>query len=287
MTRTLVVVAVAAVVVAVGVVIAVTLIGPKKADQAVVPSAPQGGGAESTVATTTPAGDQGSGSARAPSPDTRSRTTKRPAETPRSTGGTAPTPPVETATTSANLESFVSGLNQEQEQKLWQLLSRRQMERARRQAQYSLPSEWRVQALNWQKQPELKLNEGQQQQINGVKEALKPRLEAALREVWARNDQISEELQQISAAQATAGDPELAAYKKEQMERLYREMSELNQRAMELKKPFDDEFVSSVTGLLTPEQVKSIESVGKGYGERGQVGGGPGGGAQWTGRGNP
>jgi hypothetical protein len=159
-------------------------------------------------------------------------------------------------------EAIVKSLTLDQEQKLYQLLAKRQMERMQREMKYQLPSQWKLQMLAYQRGGELKLSDSQQKQVDAIKEGLKPRMDALLADNWARMDELNN---QLRAAWGGAKTPEERTAARQQTEELYKELNQLREAADQVKRQLDQEFAASLRGVLTAEQNQAIDSMNAGF----------------------
>ena len=175
-------------------------------------------------------------------------------------------PAAEAPKAETDLDGFVKSLTPEQEQKLQMLLSQRMMKRYREQQRYQMPADGRLMMLGY-RGGEYKITEAQQQQINTIKDGLKPRLDAQLAGNWSRTDELYNAMfaKQQVVQSTTASDADKAAAKQE-LGQVQRELGELNQQAYQVRQSMDGEYMSAVQAVLSPQQLQAVNDMGKGGG---------------------
>ena len=164
---------------------------------------------------------------------------------------------------------LLDSLSPEVQDELMRQMRDRQMARFREQRKYQLPSSWRIQALNFRggRDPALKLNDAQQQQLAAVNELMKPKIEAALSDYWAKEEQLR---QQMDAVQA--------AGRADEAEALRLQLRDTRTQMDAARNDLDKDYRQMLTSVLTPEQLKALDATPQfGDGNRGP-GGGPAGG---------
>ena len=73
--------------------------------------------------------------------------------------------------------------------------------RMRQDIKYRLPSTYKLQRLSRAADADLRLTDHQKEQINRLNEAMKPKIDEALKDVWARRKKVQEDLQVAIADQ--------------------------------------------------------------------------------------
>lgn len=254
MQRMLITIAVAVTVLAVGAVMAVTIMNRDNQPAATTADEQPGGPGTARRAANTPtepvADTRGAGAAKVD-------TAKSPGDQTVDTA-TKPTEPVdETKATEvgdnedvkARIATLVNSLSEEEERELLRQLGQRRAEKWMETQKYSLPTDFRLRGLRWQNKGQLKLSDAQQQQVTQFGEVMKPRIEAALQNVWAREAELRE---QANTLREEGREDEMRA--------VFEQLGELNRQSNDIKQELDTEFRAMLGQILTAEQMEVINS---------------------------
>jgi len=274
MSRFLIIVAVAVVSLAVGVVITVAVVGTGERS---APPAPKI--VTPAPAVTSPVDTEET--APAPTPRRRPRTPSvETAETPDAPDATAPASPQvadlpdddQTA-----LREMVTNMTDQERQTLMRELMRRRGQEMMERRKYDLPSDRRLGRLTRTRDEALRLTEAQQLQINTLRETYKPQLDTLMADTWQKQADLREQ------ATTLMGEGQ-----RDEAREIWNQLRELDQQADQIKAPIDTQYKASLAAILTPEQVAAMaQESDRGRGDRGpgrrSFGGRPGG----TGGGNP
>jgi hypothetical protein len=171
-------------------------------------------------------------------------------------------------------EALVKGLSGDQEEKLTRLLNERAMKRMMEEAKYRTASSWRIDMLSRQGKPELRLSDAQKQQLKQAREALKPRMDAALGSYWTRSDELTKAISENFKGGAMT--PEQVTQIQEKNQPLYAELNLIRQQTVPLQQQLDQEFLAAANTILTPEQQKAVTEMGQGWTWSGSAAGGGG-----------
>jgi hypothetical protein len=98
----------------------------------------------------------------------------------------------------------------------------------------------------------------QQAQIDKLKEALKPQLEAQLADVWAKQEDVAKQLDAARKDLRTAED-----YQKfnQDNQALLQQEKDLLKQADDLSQPIDSQYAAAVRSILTTDQQQQFDNV--------------------------
>ena len=175
----------------------------------------------------------------------------RPAAEPAKAVSVAPeaAPATEVASAEAKVGKILDSLSDEEMQALGAEMGRRQMRKWQDQVKYQLPSSMKLQMLQWQNRGANKLDDAQRARIKQIEEGLRPRVEAALQGYWDQQEALS---QQLAAAQSGGRNEETKV--------LFEQIGQVHQQIAAAKGDLDKEYQGLLRGVLTPEQAEIMES---------------------------
>jgi len=124
---------------------------------------------------------------------------------------------------------------------------RRAKEAKREYLKYALPTDRKLQALD-KLGGELKLTDVQRAQVEALKEAFKPRTEAAMQDVWTRGAEVGQRVRDLWEA----GEREAATALKVE------EGIPLREEAAQIQAELDAQYNARWAVILTPEQIEEM-----------------------------
>jgi len=168
----------------------------------------------------------------------------------------SPTPSLATINPATDPAAFVASLSDQKKDELLGLLSRKEIDRSRQRDRHKLMSDWRLQALKtsvaW------KLTEAQMQQVDQLKAAYKPQMEALLADNWAKQDEVLSRFESVLAGlSAPADSAAKSAALRDESSQLYA----LQQQADEIAQPLDRQYAAAVRTVLTADQLAAFDQV--------------------------
>ncbi len=127
---------------------------------------------------------------------------------------------------------------------------------------YQLPVLNKFRALDTQDKGKNKLTAAQQAQLKTVMQNIKPQMDAALGELWAKQDQARGQLGQLitkgmSDPSAAENDPQV----QQQAANLGKQMADLEKTVQPQMAAFDQQALAAMTPYLTAEQVAAIQAM--------------------------
>jgi len=168
---------------------------------------------------------------------------------------------------------ILADLNDDEQRALMRAIGRRQMERRREQRRYDLPSDRRLRRLERSRDETLRLSDAQREQIEDLKSVMKPKIEAVMQEIWAKQDELRERASQL-----------MEEGKREEARAVWQEFGPLRELSNEVQAPLDEEYKTSLSAILSPEQTQALQQQGSEPRDRRGMrrggfggGGGPGG----------
>jgi Spy/CpxP family protein refolding chaperone len=218
------------------------------------PPAPQGEVSQAAVAPAeTPEPEP------APVAPRRRRPSPQPQETPKSpaavpvatdTEATTVAPVAETASNPSldeKINGILNSLTREEQEALMRAISQRAMQERAEQRRYELPSDRRLRVLERNRNAALRLSDVQRQQIDALKESLKPKIDAATSQLRQQQETLREQVGQLMSS----GDREAARA-------LFEQMGDLRRQSEQATAPIDEEYKTALSGILTPEQQEAV-----------------------------
>ncbi len=169
---------------------------------------------------------------------------------------------------------ILADLNDEERRALMRAMGRRMGERRREQRRYDLPSDRRLRRLGRSRDETLRLSDAKRAQIEDLKGVMKPKIEAVMQEIWAKLDELRERAIQL-----------MAEGKRDEARAVWQEFGPLREQTNEVQAPLDEEYKTSLSAILSPEQTQALQQQGGESRDRGGMGmrrggfgrGGPGG----------
>lgn len=149
---------------------------------------------------------------------------------------------------SARVSAILDSLTEEEQHALMREMGRRRMERWREEQKYRLPVDNRLTMLRWHRQGAVKLSEGQEQQVEQLRETMKPRIDAALEPYWAQEEELRRQVtslyQEGRAEEAKVISQDLIAVSKQ---------------IHEAKESLNEQYRQLLAGVLTAEQAEVLD----------------------------
>jgi len=273
MPRFLILVAVAAVSLAVGAVIAIAVVGtggksaPPPAEIArpapAVTSPDDGDDTTPALVTRRPKR----------TPSTETTETKEGPTTPEASAPAGQQADAPAGDDRAELRQMVASMTDEERQTLMRELMRRRGEERMERRKYDLPSDRRLGRLTRTRDETLRLTEAQQLQINTLRETYKPQLDTLLADVWQQQAELRSQAMEL-----------MGQGNRDEARALFEQMRELGDQAEQIKAPLEQQYQASLAAILTSEQTEAMaqQSDRRGPRDRGpgrrSFGGRPGGG---------
>jgi len=143
---------------------------------------------------------------------------------------------------------ILANLNDDEQRALMRAMGRRRMEQRRDRRRYELPSDRRLRSLERTRDEALRLSDAQREQIEALKDVMKPQIEAAMQEIWAKQEELRERASQL-----------MEEGKREEARAVWQEFGPLREQANEIQAPLDEQYKTSLAGILSPEQVEVLE----------------------------
>ncbi|NIA21091.1 MAG: hypothetical protein GWP05_03760 [Anaerolineaceae bacterium] len=122
--------------------------------------------------------------------------------------------------------------------------------RMRKEVKYRLPSTYKLLRLGRAADADLRLTDHQKEQITLITEAMKPKIEEALKDVWARRQKVQQDMQ---AAVADRNDQEIQA-NRSRYTQLVGQGNRIRQDVL------DKQFQDMLREVLTAEQMEILTS---------------------------
>jgi len=120
--------------------------------------------------------------------------------------------------------------------------------RMRKDLKYRLPSTYKLQRLGRAADPDLRLTDHQKEQIDRLNETMKPKIDQALKEIWARRKKVQEDLR---AAIVERNDQEIKV-NRSRYTRLFGQENKIRQDVL------DKEFRAMLRPVLTADQMEIL-----------------------------
>ena len=171
--------------------------------------------------------------------------------------------------TDGKVNRILADLNNEEQQALMRAMGRRMGEQRREQQRYDLPSDRRLRRLERSRDETLRLSDAQREQIEAVRSVMKPKIEAAMQGIWAKQEELQGQVSQLREEG-----------KRDEIRAVFEQYGPLREQANELQAPLDEEYKTSLSAILSPEQTQALEQQGggesrdRGGRRRGGIGGG-------------
>lgn len=150
--------------------------------------------------------------------------------------------------TDDKVNRILADLNDEERRALMRAMGRRMGEQRREQRRYDLPSDRRLRRLERTRDETLRLSDAQREQIEALKGVMKPKIEAAMQGIWAKQEELRERASQL-----------MEEGKREEARAVWQEYGPLREQTNEVQAPLDEEYKTSLSAILSPEQTQALE----------------------------
>lgn len=127
---------------------------------------------------------------------------------------------------------------------------------------YQLPMLNKMRSLDYRDRGKNKLTAAQQAQLKTVMQNIKPQMDAALKDSWAKQDALMGQLgQMISKGMADPSAAENDPQLQQQAMNFGKQMEELEKSMQPQLAAFDQQVLAGMTPYLTPEQVAALQAM--------------------------
>ncbi|MBN2584358.1 MAG: Spy/CpxP family protein refolding chaperone [Planctomycetes bacterium] len=166
------------------------------------------------------------------------------------------------------IKAILDTLTEDEQRALMRAMAGRMMRDRMEQRRYDLPSDRRLRVLERGRNEAIRLSDVQRDQLNALKENLKPKIDAAMSDIWQKQEQLRQQGMQL-----------MSEGKRDEARTLFEQMNELRQQGEQAMAPIDEEYKVALSGILTPEQQEAVNSAetSDDGGRRRDFGGPPGG----------
>ncbi len=154
------------------------------------------------------------------------------------------------------MEAQLANMSDDERQALREVINRqereaRQARDAERRAnwaetrRYGMASDFRLRML--QRNPDLRLSDTQQQQVETLREAMRPKTDAAMAQIWTQSEQLRQQMQTLSAQGMDTADTAT-------------QMRALREQEQEIRQKLDAEYKQSLSAVLSAEQLQALDN---------------------------
>ena len=158
----------------------------------------------------------------------------------------------------ARFRDMVANMSSDDRQLLMREIMRQRGREMAERRKYDLPSDRRLRRLERTRDDNLRLTDAQREQIDAIRDTYKPQLDAQLQDIWAQQAELREDAMAL-----------MSEGKRDEARALFEQMNELNQQADQLKAPLDEQYKAALASILTPEQTAEMAQERDTSGRRG------------------
>ncbi|HOI55774.1 MAG TPA: Spy/CpxP family protein refolding chaperone [Phycisphaerae bacterium] len=145
------------------------------------------------------------------------------------------------------INGILNSLTREEQEALMRAIGQRAMQERAAQRRYELPSDRRLRVLERNRNTALRLNDVQRQQIEALKESLKPKIDAATSPLRQQQETLLAQARELMSS----GDRDAGRA-------LFEQMGDLRRQMEQATAPIDEEYKAALSGILAPEQQDAV-----------------------------
>jgi hypothetical protein len=175
---------------------------------------------------------------------------------------TSATSAVAAETGSFDANALLGKLDKKQQDALQAAMFSQMIRQSMKGARYQLPVLGKIRTLDFQEQGKNKLTAAQQAQLKTVMQNIKPQMDVALKELWAKQDELMGQAGQLitkgmADPSAAMNDPQL----QQQAESLQAQAEDLEKAMQPQMAVFDQQVLAGMTPYLTPAQLAALQAM--------------------------